>query len=72
MFDETKTPYDLLGKRAGIEKLVTTFYSLVGQDPLLSPLFPDDLTETAYKQTQFLSQFLADLHYIQRNMDILC
>ncbi|MFG6496381.1 globin [Fictibacillus sp. UD] len=57
MFDETKTPYDLLGKRAGIEKLVTTFYSLVGQDPLLSPLFPDDLTETAYKQTQFLSQF---------------
>lgn len=57
MFDETKTPYVSLGEREGIEKLVTTFYRLVGQDPLLSPLFPDDLTETAYKQTQFLSQF---------------
>lgn len=57
MFDESKTPYDLLGEKEGIEKLVTTFYNLVSQDSLLSPLFPDDLTETAYKQTQFLSQF---------------
>jgi hemoglobin len=57
MFDETKSPYYLLGEREGIQKLVTTFYSLVSQDPLLSPLFPNDLTETAHKQTQFLSQF---------------
>jgi hemoglobin len=57
MLDETKTPYYLLGEREGIKKLVTTFYGLVSQDPLLSPLFPDELTETAYKQTQFLSQF---------------
>jgi hemoglobin len=57
MFDETKSPYYLLGEKQGIEKLVTTFYNLVSKDPMLSPLFPDDLTETAYKQTRFLSQF---------------
>ncbi|MBY6036314.1 globin [Fictibacillus nanhaiensis] len=57
MLEETKSPYILLGEKQGIEKLVTTFYHLVSEDPLLSPLFPDDLTETAYKQTQFLSQF---------------
>jgi hemoglobin len=58
MFDEKKTPYELIGQRHGIEKLVTSFYALVSKDPVLSPLFPKDLTETAYKQTLFLSQFL--------------
>jgi hemoglobin len=58
MFDQKKSPYDLIGERQGIEKLVTAFYGLVRKDPILSPLFPEDLTETAYKQTLFLSQFL--------------
>jgi hemoglobin len=58
MFDQKKSPYDLIGERQGIEKLVITFYGLVSSDPVLAPLFPEDLTETAYKQTLFLSQFL--------------
>jgi hemoglobin len=58
MMDEKKSPYFLIGEREGVEKLATVFYTLVSKDPILSPLFPEDLTETAYKQTQFLSQFL--------------
>ncbi|MFC0189110.1 globin [Fictibacillus aquaticus] len=57
MNEKTAAPYEHLGGLQGIEKLVTVFYSYVSKDPLLSPLFPDDLTETARKQTQFLSQF---------------
>jgi hemoglobin len=63
MLDEKKSPYYLLGEKEGIEKLVTVFYSLVSKDTILSPLFPEDLTETAYKQTRFLSQFFGGPSY---------
>ncbi|EIT84604.1 globin family protein [Fictibacillus macauensis ZFHKF-1] len=52
------TPYEHLGGEAVLSKLVTTFYAFVKEDDTLSPLFPDDLTETARKQIQFLTQFL--------------
>ncbi|MFC7371811.1 globin [Fictibacillus iocasae] len=57
MNENTAAPFEHLGGLQGIEKLVTVFYSYVSEDPLLSPLFPKDLTETARKQAQFLSQF---------------
>lgn len=54
----TNTPYNEIGGLETIEKLVTVFYDKVSKHPDLAPIFPDDLTETARKQKQFLSQFL--------------
>lgn len=58
MDKEFTSPYDLVGGAEFIKKLVDTFYHKVQQHPELSPLFPADLTETARKQKQFLTQFL--------------
>ncbi|SFE73773.1 globin domain-containing protein [Alteribacillus iranensis] len=51
-------PFDYIGGSEVIEQLVDTFYGNVKQHPDLYPIFPDDLTETARKQKQFLTQFL--------------
>ena len=53
----TQTPYEHIGK-ARLEALVNSFYAQVQNHPLLKTIFPDDLTETARKQIQFLTQFL--------------
>ncbi|MGN1401527.1 MAG: globin [Bacillus sp. (in: firmicutes)] len=52
-----KTPYEAIGKET-LDRLIDTFYENVQSHPLLEPIFPDDLTETARKQKQFLTQFL--------------
>jgi hemoglobin len=49
--------YDRIGSSA-LHELVTRFYSLVAEHPLLAPIFPADLTLTAHKQEAFLSGFL--------------
>lgn len=51
-------PYKAIGGFETIEKLVEAFYKRVGQHPDLYPIFPEDLTETARKQKQFLTQLL--------------
>ncbi|WLR44229.1 thiol management oxidoreductase [Bacillus carboniphilus] len=51
------TPYEAIGEQR-LSRLVDLFYKNVKQHPLLSPIFPDDLTETARKQKQFLTQYL--------------
>lgn len=58
MNDMDMTPYEHLGGEAVLKEMVTNFYGFVKQDEVLAPLFPEDLTETARKQTQFLTQFL--------------
>lgn len=48
-------------KEIGEEKLyrmIDIFYSYVAEDDRMNFLFPDDLTETAYKQKLFQTQFL--------------
>lgn len=50
-------PYDEIGAEK-LSLLVDTFYSKVAKHPKLKPIFPDDLTETARKQKQFLTQYL--------------
>lgn len=48
-------------KQIGEEKLhemIDTFYSYVAEDDRMNFLFPDDFTETAYKQKLFQTQFL--------------
>lgn len=49
--------YAAIGGHDAIEKIVNNFYNRVGKHPLLIPIFPEDLTETARKQTLFLTQF---------------
>ncbi|MDV2685073.1 globin [Alkalihalophilus lindianensis] len=58
-----KSPYEALGGEAVLSELVDTFYSYVAKHPDLAPLFPNDLTETARKQKQFLTQFLGGPTY---------
>ncbi|WP_053365584.1 globin domain-containing protein [Bacillus sp. FJAT-27245] len=57
MTGKMPTPYEALGKDT-LHRLVDAFYGLVGQHPELSPLFPNDFSEIAKKQKQFLTQYL--------------
>lgn len=52
------TPYEAIGGSDMISTWVDAFYDRVGKHPDLIPIFPEDLTETARKQKQFLTQFL--------------
>ncbi|MFC0524761.1 globin [Pontibacillus salicampi] len=63
MNENRATVYDAIGGRETVHQLVQAFYKRVGQHPDLIPIFPDDLTETARKQEQFLSQFLGGPPY---------
>ncbi|MFK2825804.1 hypothetical protein QYG89_08990 [Bacillus sp. B190/17] len=57
MGEKSIAPFEYIGEEK-LSKLVNIFYSKVGQHPDLFPIFPDDLTETARKQKQFLTQYL--------------
>jgi hemoglobin len=57
MVEEIPTPYDTIGEET-LHHLIHAFYRRVGKHPNLAPIFPDDLTETARKQEQFMTQFL--------------
>lgn len=50
--------FDAIGGSDAVERLVSAFYKRVGNHPALIPIFPDDLTETSWKQRLFLTQFL--------------
>jgi hemoglobin len=58
MTDSNQTPYMAIGGHEALKKLIDVFYDKVSKHPELASIFPDDLTETARKQTQFLTQFL--------------
>lgn len=57
MTEKYGTIYEAIGGNKTVEHLVEAFYSRVSRHPKLKPIFPDDLTETARKQKQFLTQF---------------
>jgi hemoglobin len=57
VFKDNPTPFESLGEK-NLHRLVDTFYGLVAQHPDLAPIFPKDLSETARKQKQFLTQYL--------------
>lgn len=52
-----QSSFDKLGEEK-LSELIDTFYRKVGDHPDLAPIFPEDLTETARKQKQFMTQFL--------------
>ncbi len=57
MSEQYVTPYEMIGGDEKVAALVKAFYSRVKAHPDLSPIFPDDLSETERRQHQFLSQF---------------
>lgn len=57
MTEKPILPYDQIGAET-LHLLVDTFYSNVAKHPKLKPIFPEDLSETARKQKQFLTQYL--------------
>ncbi|MBN8199144.1 MULTISPECIES: globin [Bacillaceae] len=57
MAEKMHTPFDAIGEEK-LHHLIDAFYRRVGQHPDLVPIFPDDLTETARKQKQFMTQYL--------------
>jgi hemoglobin len=58
MSEILESPFEAIGGEEFLSKLVDAFYNRVGRHPELSPIFPSDLTETARKQKQFLTQYL--------------
>lgn len=50
-------PYEEIGAEK-LSDLIDLFYSKVAVHPDLYPIFPEDLTETARKQKQFMTQYL--------------
>lgn len=57
MEKRTRSLFTQIGEET-LHKLVDAFYRRVAEHPDLKPIFPEDLTETARKQKQFLTQFL--------------
>ena len=49
------TVYDVVGGRSFFAELVDGFYAGVAGDPLLRPLYPEDLTDARRHLTEFLA-----------------
>jgi hemoglobin len=61
MNEKKPTPYEAIGEET-LHRLVDTFYGLVAQHPELAPIFPNEFSEIARKQKQFLTQYLGGPH----------
>ena len=49
--------YNIIGQEK-LYEMIDVFYDYVSKDDRINHLFPDDLSETAYKQKLFQTQFL--------------
>ncbi|WP_335519288.1 globin [Neobacillus drentensis] len=57
VIEKKLTPFEAIGEDT-LNHLIDTFYGLVAQHPDLAPIFPNQFTEIARKQKQFLTQYL--------------
>lgn len=57
MSDPNLTVYELVGGDEPFERLVEAFYRGVETDPLLRPMYPEELTEAKEHLFLFLTQF---------------
>ena len=57
MQDEMKTMYDRVGGLEFFEALTERFYRGVAEDPVLRPLYPEDLSGPRRHLCLFLAQF---------------
>ena len=51
------TVYELVGGEAGMGAVVAAFYARVEHDPVLRPLYPDDLDDFRRHLAMFLTQY---------------
>lgn len=59
MKDRTaESPYDRIGGSEGVRRLVEAFYSRVAVDPVLRPIYPEDLRPGREKLRLFFVQWL--------------
>ena len=67
------TPFERLGGREAVRRLIDEFYRRVGDDPELRPLFPADLEPGIEKQKLFMEQWLggAPLYSLQHGPPML-
>jgi hemoglobin len=49
--------FNAIGGSAAFERLVDAFYAGVERDPLLRPMYPDDLNESRRRLSRYLIQF---------------
>ncbi|NNE72279.1 MAG: globin [Acidimicrobiales bacterium] len=54
---EGLTLFELVGGRQWFVDLVDRFYDSVAEDPVLQPMYPDDLTDSRAHMTGFLVQY---------------
>lgn len=57
MDDARETLFQLVGGEAWFAELVDRFYAGVERDPVLRPLYPEDLTASRAHMTAFLVQY---------------
>ena len=57
MAEDEATVFERVGGEAWFADLVARFYRGVAMDPLLRPLYPDDLTDSKAHMTAFLVQY---------------
>lgn len=55
--DPNTTLYERMGGAKTIRRIVEAFYPRVQQEPLLAPLFPENIEQVMEKQRLFLTQF---------------
>jgi hemoglobin len=55
--DQQPTIYELVGGEPVFKQLVDRFYAKIEADPVLRPMFPEDMAEGKRWQFLFLSQF---------------
>lgn len=55
--EKVGTIYEAIGGQPAVDSIVHAMYKHVAKHEDLIPIFPEDLTETAYKQRLFLTQF---------------
>lgn len=61
--EDPQSIYEAIGGEIAVEKIVNVLYENVQKDANLFEIFPDDLTEVAYKQKLFLMHFLGGPSY---------
>jgi hemoglobin len=54
---DARTVFDSVGGEAGFRRIVARFYAGVRDDPVLRPLYPQDLTESEHWLALFLMQY---------------
>ena len=52
------TPFERLGGRDALHRIIDDFYTRIDADPELRPIFPEDLVPGRQKQKLFLEQWL--------------